>query len=370
MKINILLPILFLLHGCTNDVKPFWLSGLWKGTFKDIHISDDLTNRFVDQPSYPAVLAYQVSTNTGEVFYPTLGCSSNWTYTKIQNDTLFFEEKVINEKNQAGCVDLIQYKVIKVSENEISVFGNGITSKGSKIETKGVLSKGLKTNAKYPKSYSVEQKKEKVQKVSIENNHSESLADNNISQSMPIVGIWRSDEITENYGIKSTLTIIWQFKSNFKSIFRVRARNGFKDGNISTWKMIGEKLQTTPDGINFEEYNIIWDDENFLGFTLETEGILNNRHFMKIPNNPFSNDINTTHNNSEQVNTTNKHFGCRFCDGSGYVSCATCGGSGEVIGIGYNKEVYNNGRIEYHWVQPYHRCSYCSNGKVKCINSQ
>lgn len=138
---NILIALFFVIFGCKSDVKPLWLSGTWKGTFKDTHTSTDPKTHFVDQPAYPAELRYMVSTNSGTVSYPTLGCTSNWVFLKTNNDTLFFEEKITNDKNRVGCVDKMHYKLLQSNKNEILIIGSGKTSSGSSIETNGVLTK-------------------------------------------------------------------------------------------------------------------------------------------------------------------------------------------------------------------------------------
>jgi hypothetical protein len=71
-----------------------------------------------------------------------------------------------------------------------------------------------------------------------------------------------------------------------------------------------------------EEYNVVWDDNNFLGFTLETEGSLNNRHFTKILNNPFANDENSTSEDNQSVSNKNNSMTCPRCNGSGYHACS------------------------------------------------
>ena len=321
MKINILLALAFLLFSCKNENKPLWLSGLWEGTFKDAYTSNDSTKHFADQPAYPIVLTYKVSDNSGNVLYPTLGCSSTWGYLFTENDTLFFEEKIVSNDNKIGCIDKMQYKALKLNEDEIIVFGNGINSDGVRILTEGKLKKGVKTNADFVKGKLDEKAEGKVQKISNKKSHLVSQA-LDISTSMPIVGVWQNHEVTEKYGIESSITIIWEFKSNFTSMLRVRTGSGYKSGNTSTWKMVGQILQTKSGDNEPEEYTIIWDDDKFNGFTTMAEGSMGNRHFVKIPNNPFANDRNTESVNTGSTTEKKNSMTCPRCNGSGYHACS------------------------------------------------
>lgn len=342
MKINILLALLFVLVGCENDVKPLWLSGSWKGTFKDTYTSTVPKNQFIDQPAYPAELFYKVSTNSATVTYPTLGCTSNWAFVKTDNDTVFFEEKITSDKNNVGCVDGMQYKLFQLSKNEVVILGNGKTQNGSLIEANGVLAKvdyaskkttlsareeetpqntSSKTSNENPDKPSINKSEQTGQDPTLKaksGKESQSLATNTDNS---IVGIWKNHEVTEKYGFTSWMTIIWEFKPNFTSKLRVRTENGYRKGNISTWNMTGTKLQTTV-GEKIERYNIVWDDNNFLGFTLFTEGILNNRHFSKISTNPYANDENSEPDKNQTSSNKKNSMTCPRCNGSGHHACS------------------------------------------------
>lgn len=170
----------------------------------------------------------------------------------------------------------------------------------------------------------------------------------------PIVGKWGTSIGPDENG--GYLHITWNIQSNgtWKGI--VYADLAGSTNTFSTkWRLEGNDLYDVGETEDFL-YVIRWiDNDKFK--VVETEGMVLNavfeRNFIIPPGGGGGG-----------------HSECRFCDGSGYSTCQTCGGRGEVIGIGYNKETYNNvtQRYEYHWVQPYNPCVYCTNGKVKCIN--
>ncbi|AEE52492.1 hypothetical protein [Haliscomenobacter hydrossis] len=174
-----------------------------------------------------------------------------------------------------------------------------------------------------------------------------------------IVGKWETILAHGNYG--GHLYITWNIQSNGIWTGITYADIAKTTRTFSTkWRLEGNNLYDVGDTEDFL-YVIQWIDQNTFK-VIDTKGM--------VLNSIFERNISTSSTNNRQVDRSFSHSGCRFCDGSGYSNCQTCGGSGEVIGIGYNKETYNNisQRYEYHWVQPYNRCVYCTNGKVTCIN--
>jgi len=330
---NILLPLLFVLFGCENDVKPLWLSGTWKGTFKDTHTSTYPKIHFVDQPAYPAELFYKVSTNSGSVSYPTLGCTSNWIFLNTDNDTLFFEEKVVSDKNELGCVDKMQYKLFQLSKNEIVIFGNRKTSNGSLIKTNGVLAKvDYKKNA-LAKSDASEQVKEPYHnvlnkpsndifnKVGINTEKIISNAEFATKANNELVGIWEdAKSYTDNYGYKTTKISVWEFKSDGKWIFDVW-------NNYMTKPIHGAKYYSYSNNTIFEkdnsktkigQYKILWEDD-YNSFTVDSDNSLDGSYFVRVNQNQLAGMGGGGGGGSSDKQ-------CGYCEGRGTVRCCDLGG--------------------------------------------
>lgn len=315
---NILLPLLFVLFGCENDVKPLWLSGTWKGTFKDTHTSTDPKTHFVDQPSYPAELRYKVSTNSGTVSYPTLGCTSNWVFLKMDNDTLFFEEKIVSDKNQLGCVDKMHYKLFQLSKNEIAIIGNGKTSNGSLIETNGVLAKVDYKKNTLAKSDASAQKDKLIQSNYNENASTQSEASSKIKKIIPDDKNTKIEQNSKlNYSIVGTWIThttsncdhYWKFYSDetCNTYLSCESRDYSStgtwsyDGSILTWNILNGKTYA---------FNLTWLNSN--GFKIKSEdGTIEyySRTDRKIPAAQSKNDN----------KSTSRYFTCLACSGEGKV---------------------------------------------------
>ena len=275
MKASIYLFLFLGLFGCENESKPLWLSGTWNGTFKDTHTSNDPKISLVDQPAYPAELKYKVSTNSGIVSYPTLGCTSQWIYLKTDNDTLFFEEKIVSDANQIGCVDRMQYKIMQISKNEIAISGTGVTRSGFFCETRGVFTKGGKTVSESLKNSNTEPELQKVQSNQVVSNNKSQIA-NPKPDDCQICGTWET-VIYWNSGGKTRN--IWDVKSNGKVNMRTIGSNGYDKTLNLKWRMSGTNFyEINSEGESLYEINWISQD----AFIVRCEGSLDNQRYDRI----------------------------------------------------------------------------------------
>ncbi len=330
---NILLALLFVLVGCENDNKPLWLSGSWKGTFKDTYTSTDPKTHFVDQPAYRAELFYKVSTNSGTVTYPTLGCTSNWVFVKTDNDTLFFEEKITSDKNNVGCVDKMQYKLLQLSKNEIAIIGTGKTANGHSIGTNGILAKvDYKNNAttkpdaptqvnnttQYA-SNKTEPDNVVLSRVSVSTEKTVSKGELVTKANNELVGFWESSEqSTDNYGISTTKIQVWEFKSHGKWIYDIW-------NNYLKEPIHGENSYSYKNNILSEysssgtaTYNILWEDD-FKSFTVESEDSFDGLYFVRVNRNQLAGI-----GGGGGGGGSDKQ--CGYCEGRGTVRCCDLGG--------------------------------------------
>jgi len=320
---NILIALLFVLFGCEKDIKPLWLSGTWKGTFKDTHTSIDTKIHFVDQPAYPAELKYMVSTNSGTVSYPTLSCTSNWVFLKTDNDTLFFEKKNLSDKNQLGCVDKMQYKLFQLSKNEIAVLGDGIAINGIRTETKGILTKFI--NPLRP--YTAAQSQEKTQQTSVRNDKTDAkfseaeqstkfkyTPEKETSQPTKIerpinklVGNW------ECINSESNCIFLWQLNANYTMKYSYDCKHG-NGCNNHRWSINGNTFsEILPD--REVEYEFEWIDNNSFS-AIGTGGEMIFYRTQKQPN--CEGGGGGGGGGADQQ--------CGYCEGRGTVRCCDLGG--------------------------------------------
>jgi len=392
---NILLPLLFVFFGCENDVKPLWLSGTWKGTFKDTHTSTDPKTHFVDQPSYPAELRYKVSTNSGTVSYPTLGCTSNWVFLKMDNDTLFFEEKIVSDKNQLGCVDKMHYKLFQLSKNEIAIIGNGKTPKGSSIETNGVLAK---IDYKNIASTKVSSQKEETLQNTLSRTNSEYLekpsinkSEQTVSNSVPNPQL-RSNAIRNTASNTNSIVGSWLSKVVLKANMEVTIyKVVYKDDNsysvyknnefsFSGYYLFAENKRSYTDVNgnikNTDEIN--WTDNNRFFIISKNKS----KHFYSRENSVkdvseirgsliYGDNgelLSISDGGSSEPPPRGKTYNCPACWGTKTEYCSTCLGRGS-IKYQVQKERYNGStdRYETYYEDAYQDCSGgCNNGLVKC----
>jgi hypothetical protein len=114
-------------HYFRQDIntKVSWLNGTWQGKFKDSYRTNAPNINFKDSPEYSVELKYDEKTGICQINYPTLRCRGNWLFTKQEGDIVFFSEKIENEKG-ANCLDFMNYKVTRKSDNKIEIYASGL----------------------------------------------------------------------------------------------------------------------------------------------------------------------------------------------------------------------------------------------------
>lgn len=107
-----------------TNPKIAWLQGTWLGKVKDSYKTDAPNIDFKDSYEYSVELNYDETTGTCNLSYPTSRCRGRWLLTRQEKNVLFFAERIENQKD-AHCLDYMNYKLTRKSNNDIEIYGFG-----------------------------------------------------------------------------------------------------------------------------------------------------------------------------------------------------------------------------------------------------